>query len=131
LLLNEDFAMNGTTVDGEPVKRFRIFRADAQGNTIGDVVVEYDSETEVLAYQWRLDCHYVIYENRRRVTKDQLRNRVWTCPICGQYVIQRPNIGPITPPGYIENCKLRDHLIGNECIARCDLAGAKRLLDQF
>jgi hypothetical protein len=129
-LLNEDFAMNGMTVDGDSVKRFRVFRADAQGNTIGDIVVGYDSETEVLAHHWRVDWHYVIYENRRRVTRDQLKSRVWTCPICGQHVIQRPNSGPVMPPDYIENCKLRDHLIGNECIARGDLAGAKRLLDQ-
>jgi hypothetical protein len=123
--------MNRTTTDGEPVKRFRIFRADAQGNTIGDIVMGCDNEIEVLAYQWRFDWHYVIYENRRRVTKGQLRNRVWTCPICGQCVIQRPNEGSIMPPGYMENCRLRDHLIGNACIARCDLAGAKRLLDQI
>jgi hypothetical protein len=122
--------MIGITVEGDCCKRFRISRADLQGNATGEVVAEYDGETEVLAHRWRQDWHYVIYENRQRVTRDELRSRVWTCPICAQSVIQRPQSGPILPLGYFEDCKLRNHFIGNECIARRDPAAARRLLDQ-
>jgi len=41
---------------------------------------------------------------------------VWTCPYCEQSV---RNIAgrPELPPGYFENCQLRDRMVADECIA--------------
>jgi hypothetical protein len=121
-------AMSNMKIEGEPGKRFRIYRADLQGNSVGEALAEYDSETEVLAHKRRADWHYVIHESRKPVTTAELKSRIWTCPICAQTVIKRPDSLPILPSGFFENCKLRDHTIGDECIARRDLEAAKRLL---
>jgi hypothetical protein len=56
--------------------------------------------------------------------------RVWTCELCGQSVIKRLGSAPILPSGFLENCKLRDHMIGNECIARRDLKAARKLIKE-
>ncbi len=49
----------------------------------------------------------------------------WDCPICWQ----RVEIGNgKLPPGYFETCKLRDHMIGDECIAYRDPQRAQQLL---
>lgn len=119
--------MSSMKIEGEPVKRFRIYRADLQGNSVGEPLAEYDSETEVLAYKRRRDWHYMIRENRKPITTAELTTRAWKCPICEQTVIKRPDTAPILPSGYFENCKLRDHMVGDECIARRDPETAKRL----
>ena len=56
-------------------------------------------------------------------------DRSWTCEICGQSLF-RPagSTKTILPPGYFQNCKLRDHMIGDECIAYRDLPKAKSLV---
>jgi hypothetical protein len=123
-------AMSNMTVEGEPSKRFRIYRADPQGNSVDEVLGEYDSEMEVLAHKRRPDWHYAIYENRKPVTRNELETRVWKCPICAQTVIARPGSQPILPSGYFDNCKLKDRMVGIECIARRDLEAAKRLLGE-
>ena len=120
--------MSNMKIEGELLKRFRIFRADQQGYSIGDVLGEYDGEAEALAHPRRQDWHYVILENRKPVTRAELKARIWTCPICEQTVIARPGSQPTLPPGYFDNCKLKDHMIGVECIARRDLEAAKRPL---
>jgi hypothetical protein len=104
--------MSDMKAEGEPAKRFRVFRADQQGNSVGDVLGEYDTETEALAYPRRADWHYVIRENRKPVTPAELKARIWTCPICAQTVIARPGSQPILPSGYLDNCKLKDHMVG-------------------
>jgi hypothetical protein len=116
--------------EGEPSKRFHIYRADQQGGQVGEALAEYDSETEVLAHWRRADWHYLIYESRKRVTTAELKSRVWKCPICAQTVITRPGSQPILPSGYFDNCKLKHHLVGVECIVRRDPEGAKRLLGE-
>ena len=53
--------------------------------------------------------------------------RDWKCPICAQTVVFGPQ-GPIElPEGYFEACKLRKHMVGDECIAFSDLETAMRL----
>ena len=53
----------------------------------------------------------------------------WTCPICGQMVVVHgPSLLEL-PDGYFDNCKLREHMIGPECIAYGDLNEAKRLVE--
>lgn len=108
----------------------KIYRADHQGNPVGDALGEYDSEPEVLGYKRRVDSHYVILENRKRVTTAELKSRVWKCPTCAQTVIARPSSQPILPSGYFDTCKLKDRMIGIECVARGDLEAAKRLLGE-
>ena len=50
---------------------------------------------------------------------------VWECRFCGQ----RIEVGAHKrPPGYFETCKLRDHMIGDECIAFRDPDKARELL---
>jgi hypothetical protein len=128
--LKEEIAMGTMTIPGEPAKRFKIYRADLQGNPVGDALGEYDSEPEVLGYKRRVDSHYVILENRKRVTTAELKSRVWKCPICAQTVIAGPGSQPILPSGYFDTCKLKDRMIGIECVARGDLEAAKRLLGE-
>ncbi|MGV7219231.1 hypothetical protein [Bradyrhizobium sp. UFLA05-112] len=117
-------------IEGEPARRFKIFRADLHGNANGDALAAYDSETEVLAHKRRQDWHYVIYEQRIRVTVAELKARIWECPICTQMVIARTGSRPILPSGFYDNCKLKDHMLGDECIARRDPATARRLLEE-
>jgi hypothetical protein len=124
-------AMSEMKIEGKANKRFRIFRSDKDGrNSHGEALAEYDTEVEVIAYPRRLDWHYTIRENGKYVTQEELERRIWTCELCGQSVIKRPNSRPILPSGYFENCKLRDHLVGDECIARRDLARARTLLKE-
>jgi hypothetical protein len=85
----------------------------------------------VLAHRRRLDWYYVVQEGRKPVAERDLAQRVWTCEICGQKVIKRPDSAlPILPPGYFEDCKLRDRMIGDECLARRDLEAARRLMER-
>ncbi len=52
---------------------------------------------------------------------------VWDCPLCGQSV----EIGSgKLPPNYFETCRLRDHMIGTECIAYRDLDRAQAILKE-
>jgi hypothetical protein len=63
------------------------------------------------------------------VSKSVPDAKAWTCPICGQMVVVRgPNSRLELPDGYFENCKRREHMIGDECIAFLDLDEAKRLV---
>ena len=49
------------------------------------------------------------------------------CPLCGQSI----EIGTgRRPPNYFETCRLRDHMIGDECIAYRDPVGALALLNE-
>jgi hypothetical protein len=52
-------------------------------------------------------------------------SNIWDCPFCGQTI--EVGTGRL-PPNYFETCKLRDHLVGNECIAYRDPEAARRLL---
>ena len=55
---------------------------------------------------------------------------MWTCEICGQIVEQRPDGKPLRPIRVFENCKLRDHYVGDyrgECVAYRDLPKAREL----
>ena len=55
-------------------------------------------------------------------------DRSWTCEVCGQSLFRPAGSAKvILPPGYFQNCKLRDHMIGDECIAYRDLPKAKSL----
>jgi hypothetical protein len=126
----EGFAMSNMTIPGEPAKRFKIYRADLQNNPVGEALGGYDTEAEVLAHKQRRDWRYVIHEQRKSVTAAELKTRIWKCPICAQTVIARPSSQPILPSGYFDNCKLKDHMVGIECVARGDLATAKRLLGE-
>jgi hypothetical protein len=39
---------------------------------------------------------------------------IWDCPLCGQAI----EIGTgKRPPGYFETCLLREHMVGDECLA--------------
>lgn len=51
----------------------------------------------------------------------------WRCSLCGVTVDWKDNI-PILPAGYFDTCKLKDHLIGNECVAYRDIHRARKLL---
>jgi hypothetical protein len=50
---------------------------------------------------------------------------IWDCPLCGQVV----EIGS-RPPNYFETCRLRDRMIGDECLAYRDLRGAEKILKE-
>ena len=116
------------TDDEDAPARLRIYRADDSQNAVGEALATFDTEMEVVAFPRRLDWRYVIYEQRQKVSLQDLKARIWTCPICDQSVVKRPNDRkPILPPGYFETCKLRDQMIGEECIARRDVEAAKKL----
>jgi hypothetical protein len=95
-------------IEGEPVKRFKIYWADAQNNSVGKALVEYDTEPEVLAHKRRADWHYVIYEQRKPVTRAKLSARIWKCPLCEQTVITRPGSQPILPSGYFRQLQAQE-----------------------
>jgi hypothetical protein len=60
----------------------------------------------------------------RTLERAHVRQNCWDCPLCGQSL----EIGGGLPPDYFETCRLRDHMIGQECIAYRDLERARRLL---
>ena len=122
--------MGDMLIPGEPSKRFKIFRSNSNRREVfGEALGGYDTEIEVLAHPRRLDWHYIVCEGRKPVSERDLAQRIWACELCGQKVIMRPGSAlPILPPGYFDNCKLRDHMIGNECIARRDPETGRRLL---
>jgi hypothetical protein len=123
--------MSDMESEKEPVKRFQIHRSDEDGDTTyGERAAECDLEVEVLAFRRRADWFYIIYENLGPVRLEELRKRVWTCELCGQRVIQRPGSPAMLPTGFFENCKLRDHMIGDECMARGDLRAASKLIKE-
>ena len=53
--------------------------------------------------------------------------KTWTCEICGQVIEWRANGKPLHPVQVQENCKLKDHYVGDECIAYRDLPQARKL----
>ena len=57
-------------------------------------------------------------------------NRTWKCEFCGQSVGVVAGKFAQLPEGYFDNCKLREHMIGNECIAFRDADAAKLLLQK-
>ena len=121
--------MAGMKIEGEPVKRYRVFRLD-----INDEPFECDGEYETLAelrtHRRRLDRRYKICVGRKFMTdhefEDWKKQNIWECEICGQEILLNPR-GPQLPANFSENCKLREHMIGNECIAFRDLPRAKEL----
>ena len=52
--------------------------------------------------------------------------QIWTCEICGQQVEMNSKQ---RPEGFFENCKLREHMVGDECISRFQLGEAKKFLE--
>lgn len=62
-------------------------------------------------------------------TAEMRRERtMWECEFCTQTVLLDVDGTPWFPPGFVENCRLRDHIIGYECIAFRDRERAERLL---
>jgi hypothetical protein len=122
--------MSDMLIPGETSKRFKVYRSNkSRHDVFGEALGEYDTEIQVLAHLRRRDWHYVVYERRKPVSEPELAERIWTCEFCEQKVIMRPGSAlPILPPGHFDNCKLRDHMVGNECIARRDPETATRLL---
>jgi hypothetical protein len=118
-------------IEGNPIKRFRIYKCDSKGNPC-ELVAEYDSIAEVKGHRWRpdrIDKIQVIEQGSRKfLTAPEfaiwMKQHFWTCEFCGQTI----ELGQQLPQGYFDTCKLRDHLIGDECIARLDPDGARRLL---
>ena len=55
-------------------------------------------------------------------------DEIWKCELCGQSVEVVAGKFVELPQGYFENCKLREHMIGDECIAFRDADAAKRIL---
>jgi hypothetical protein len=53
----------------------------------------------------------------------------WTCEFCGQIVERREDGRARWPVTVYENCKLKDHYVGDECIAYRDPATAKKLME--
>jgi hypothetical protein len=52
---------------------------------------------------------------------------IWDCPLCGQ----RIEVGTRKrPPDYFETCRLRDHMVGDECIAFRDPEAALKILKE-
>jgi hypothetical protein len=50
---------------------------------------------------------------------------IWDCPLCGQSI----EVGTRKrPPGYFETCRLREYMVGEECIAYRDPQRAQKLL---
>jgi hypothetical protein len=54
--------------------------------------------------------------------------QTWTCAICGQSIIHGPQGIIEIPDDYYEVCKLRENMIGDECIAFADMPQALRLM---
>jgi len=54
----------------------------------------------------------------------------WKCEICGQVVEFKAHGGAKRPQTVYENCKLRDHYVGDECLAFRDLKAARELDQQ-
>lgn len=56
------------------------------------------------------------------------KQTTWKCELCSQSVLLDVDGTPWFPPGFAENCPLKDHMIGYECIAFRDRERAQRLL---
>jgi hypothetical protein len=131
----------GMLIEGEPAKRFRVYWCDINDEPY-ECDGEYDTIAGVLAHRWRLDRRYKICVGRKYLTRaefGQLAKEeearmgntapVWKCEFCGQSVALKAEGGLAQlPPGFFENCKLRDHLIGSECVAFRDPATARSLI---
>lgn len=59
-------------IEGEPGKRFRIYRAKPDGEML-DCIAEYDTIDEVLAHRWRPDWHYKIGAGGKYLDKIQFQ----------------------------------------------------------
>jgi hypothetical protein len=66
---------HGGFVEGERSQRFKIFRADLAGNSVGEPLAEFDTVEEVLNYRRRADYRYVVYD--RRTPYDWLAFQRW------------------------------------------------------
>jgi hypothetical protein len=55
-------------------------------------------------------------------------SKIWKCPYCGQSIEVDTRK---RPPGYFETCKLRDRMIGDECIAYRDPKLAEALIKKL
>ena len=53
----------------------------------------------------------------------------WICEFCGQVVERREDGRARWPVRTYENCKLKDHYVGNECIAYRDPKKAAKLVE--
>ena len=54
-------------IEGEAAKRFKLYRADLDGNPV-EIIAEFDAVAEVLAFRRRADWRYVVAVNRRFMT---------------------------------------------------------------
>jgi hypothetical protein len=55
---------------------------------------------------------------------------IWTCELCGQAAVSHTASGALTvQPGFYGHCMLRDHMIGNECIAYRQLEEARKMVN--
>lgn len=52
---------------------------------------------------------------------------MWTCPFC-QQTVRVGAYGCCAPPDFVKNCLLRDHMVGDECIAYLNPDKARELL---
>jgi len=123
------------TVEGEPAKRYGVsYGGEVLGSwdTAKEAWENYQQYEKVIrpvtdrAKKYR----YSFRDGREEITIAELRQRVkftWTCEICGQVVERRPNGKPLRPVQVLENCKLKDHYVGDECITYRDLTKAKEL----
>ena len=63
------------------------------------------------------------------VTTEAKRERtMWECEFCSQTVLLDVDGTPWFPAGFVENCRLKDSMVGYECIAFRDRESAARLL---
>jgi hypothetical protein len=53
---------------------------------------------------------------------------VWDCPLCGQAVEILENGRARQPQTVYENCRLKEHYVGDVCLAYHDLERARKIL---
>jgi hypothetical protein len=106
-------------VEAEPSKRFHLYHANDEPY---ECIGQYETVGEVWAQKRRVDWRYIVKVGAESFTLAEfsrwVKQHFWECHVCGQMLeIQNRRSTKLTD-GYVENCKLRDHIIGDECIAR-------------
>ena len=125
-------AIEGLTIEGEPSKGVVLYRTDLEGNP-HSIYAECDSFAQAREHlKRRTDIKFKIRVPGRKFLDPReftawAQANFWECAFCGQEVELRDR-QPRWPQTTYENCKLKDHYVGNECIAYRQPDEARKLM---
>jgi hypothetical protein len=124
---------NKSKIEGGPSKRFRLYRVDIN-NEPHECIGQYDTVGEVWAEKRRVDWRYKVKVEGQSLTLAEFsqwaKEHFWECGICGQTLEIQDGDDLKRLEGYVENCKLREHMVGDECIARRQRELARKLISK-